>query len=174
MITLMFFSFFIFNPLQELGNVITVFNETKVSMENYESLMNAKSEVVPAEPSALGKISELKFTNVSFKHQTASDYAVKNISFTIHKGETVAFVGPSGSGKTTLVKLLVGLYHPIEGEVFYNSINSKNINLNELRQQLGFVTQDPQLFSGTIKDNLLFVKPFLVCVLLPNYDINFF
>lgn len=159
MITLMFFSFFIFNPLQELGNVITVFNETKVSMENYENLMNAKSEVVPLEPSALGKISELKFTNVSFKHQTASDYAVKNISFTIHKGETVAFVGPSGSGKTTLVKLLVGLYHPIEGEVFYNSINSKNINLNELRQQLGFVTQDPQLFSGTIKDNLLFVKP---------------
>ncbi len=159
MITLMFFSFFIFNPLQELGNVITVFNETKVSMENFENLMNAKSEVTPAEPSVLGKIMGLKFEGVSFKHQTAADYAVKNISFSINKGETVAFVGPSGSGKTTLVKLLVGLYQPIEGEVFYNAINSKNINLNELRQQLGFVTQDPQLFSGTIKDNLLFVKP---------------
>ena len=159
LITLMFFSFFIFNPLQELGNLISVFNETKVSMENFEKLMNAKSEIVPAQPSPLGNIHELKFEDVSFKHQSTADLAVKNISFQINKGETVAFVGPSGSGKTTLVKLLVGLYQPVSGNVFYNSINSKDINLNELRQQLGFVTQDPQLFSGTIKDNLLFVKP---------------
>lgn len=159
LITLMFFSFFIFNPLQELGNVISVFNETKVSMENFEKLMSAKSEVVPAQPSPLGNIHELKFENVSFKHQSTADLAVKNISFQINKGETVAFVGPSGSGKTTLVKLLVGLYQPVAGNVYYNNINSKDINLNELRKQLGFVTQDPQLFSGTIKDNLLFVKP---------------
>ncbi|MFO0434325.1 MAG: ABC transporter ATP-binding protein, partial [Sphingobacteriaceae bacterium] len=159
LITLMFFSFFIFNPLQELGNVISVFNETKVSMENFEKLMSAKSEVVPAQPSPLGNIHELKFENVSFKHQSTADLAVKNISFHINKGETVAFVGPSGSGKTTLVKLLVGLYQPVAGNVYYNNINSKDINLNELRKQLGFVTQDPQLFSGTIKDNLLFVKP---------------
>lgn len=159
LITLMFFSFFIFNPLQELGNVITVFNETKVSMDNFEKLMQSKSEAVPATPSPIGGINELNFNRVSFKHQSASDFAVKNISFTINKGETVAFVGPSGSGKTTLVKLLVGLYQPVEGEIFYNKIISTNINLNELRTQLGFVTQDPQLFSGTIKDNLLFVKP---------------
>ncbi|MBL7917572.1 MAG: ABC transporter ATP-binding protein [Bacteroidia bacterium] len=159
LITLMFFSFFIFNPLQELGNVITVFNETKVSMENFEKLMQSKSEAVPATPSPIGGINELSFNRVSFKHQSASDFAVKNISFTINKGETVAFVGPSGSGKTTLVKLLVGLYQPVEGEIFYNKIISTNIHLNELRTQLGFVTQDPQLFSGTIKDNLLFVKP---------------
>jgi len=159
LITLMFFSFFIFNPLQELGNLISVYNETKVSMENYEKLMSSKSEIIPERPSILGNISELKFNKVSFKHQSAAEHAVNNISFTIDKGETVAFVGPSGSGKTTLVKLLVGLYLPNEGEVFYNKINSKDVDLNELRQQLGFVTQDPQLFSGTIKDNLLFVKP---------------
>lgn len=159
MITLMFFSFFLFNPLQELGNVIAVFNETKVSMENFENLMKAKSEVTPESPSPLGAINELKFMNVSFKHQSTADFAVNNITFTIHKGETVAFVGPSGSGKTTLVKLLVGLYQPVAGEIEYNGLNSKNINMNELRQQLGFVTQDPQLFSGSIKDNLLFVKP---------------
>lgn len=159
LITLMFFSFFIFNPLQELGNLISVYNETKVSMENYEKLMNSKSEVIPAQPSVLGNIQELNFDRVSFKHQTAAEHAVNNISFTIEKGETVAFVGPSGSGKTTLVKLLVGLYQPVEGELFYNKISSKQVDMNELRRQLGFVTQDPQLFSGTIRDNLLFVKP---------------
>jgi len=159
LITLMFFSFFIFNPLQELGNVIAVYNETRVSMEHFEKLMSNKSEEIPLEPKSLGIISELCFNKVSFKHQSAKDYAVKNISFTIGKGETVAFVGPSGSGKTTLVKLLVGLYKPVEGDIYYNTIKSDEIHPEELRRQLGFVTQDPQLFSGSIKDNLLFVKP---------------
>src|SRR5688572_1287340 len=107
LITLMFFSFFIFNPMQELGNAITVYNETRVSMDNFESLMNAKSEPVPVHPAVLGAVKELEFNKVTFKHQTVAAYAVKDISFKIKAGETVAFVGPSGSGKTTLVKLLV-------------------------------------------------------------------
>lgn len=84
---------------------------------------------------------------------------MKDISFEAKAGETIAFVGPSGSGKTTLVKMLVGLYKPEEGNIFYNGKNANDIDLTELRQQLGFVTQDAQLFSGTIRDNLLFVKP---------------
>jgi ATP-binding cassette subfamily B protein len=84
---------------------------------------------------------------------------VKNINIDIKTGQTIAFVGPSGSGKTTLVKLLLGLYQPNSGQVLYNNINSTEINLNELRMQLGLVSQDSQLFSGSIKDNLLFVKP---------------
>lgn len=159
LITLMFFSFFLFNPMQELGNVITVYNETKISMDNFEKLINSKSEDVPASPTPLGKIEDLEFRKVTFKHQSAGGYAVKDISFKIKAGETIAFVGPSGSGKTTLVKMLVGLYKANEGQVFFNNINVNDINLDEIRQQLGFVTQDAQLFSGTIKDNLLFVKP---------------
>ncbi|MBP2283972.1 ATP-binding cassette subfamily B protein [Flavobacterium sp. CG_23.5] len=159
LITLMFFSFFLFNPLQELGNVIATFNETKASMDNFSDLMNSKSEVTPANPKTIGPIKNLRFQNVSFKHQSTSSYAVKNISFEAGAGETIAFVGPSGSGKTTLVKMLVGLYNPAEGAIFYNEKDSRDIDLTELRQQLGFVTQDAQLFSGTIKDNLLFVKP---------------
>lgn len=159
LITLMFFSFFIFNPLQELGNVITVYNETKASMENYTKLMDSKSEEKPLNPHALGKINSLRFEVVSFKHQTSNSYAVKDISFTAHSGETIAFVGPSGSGKTTLVKLLVGLYNAKEGTVYYNEKSSNDIDLLELRKQLGFVTQDAQLFSGSIRDNLLFVEP---------------
>lgn len=159
LITLMFFSFFIFNPLQELGSVITVYNETKASMDNFSKLMNSKSEEIPLTPVSIGQIENLKFSNISFKHQTAKTHAVNGISFEAKAGETIAFVGPSGSGKTTLVKMLVGLYKPEDGDIFYNGKNAKDIDLTEIRQQLGFVTQDPQLFSGTIKDNLLFVKP---------------
>jgi ATP-binding cassette subfamily B protein len=159
LITLMFFSFFLFNPLQELGNVIATYNETKASMDNFSNLMNSQSEAVPSNPKVLGTINNLRFANISFKHQSASSYAVKDISFEAHAGETLAFVGPSGSGKTTLVKMLVGLYNPAEGTMFYNEKNANDIDLTELRHQLGFVTQDAQLFSGTIKDNLLFVKP---------------
>ncbi len=159
LITLMFFSFFIFNPLQELGNVIAVFNETKVSMDNFAKLMNSPSEEVPVSPSVLGDIKEVHYQNVSFAHNTSHGYAVQNIDIHIKTGETVAFVGPSGSGKTTLVKLLLGLYKPNEGRVLYNNIESTDINLTELRRQLGLVSQDSQLFSGTIKENLLFTKP---------------
>lgn len=158
-ITLMFFSFFLFNPLQELGNVIATYNETKVSMDNFSDLMHAKSEERPTHPQTIGAINDLKFSHISFKHQSAGTYAVKDISFEVKAGETIAFVGPSGSGKTTLVKMLVGLYKPEEGAIFYNGKNANDIDLTELRQQLGFVTQDAQLFSGTIRDNLLFVKP---------------
>ena len=74
-------------------------------------------------------------------------------------GESIAFVGPSGSGKTSLVKLLVGLYEPTEGTILYNGVPHSEIDKAELRRQIGFVTQDTQLFAGTIRENLLFVNP---------------
>ncbi len=159
LITLMFFSFFIFNPMQELGTMITVYNKTRASMENFEKLMNAPVEPVPSTPSRLGEISHVHFRNVSFGHTAEHGYAVQDININISSGETIALVGPSGSGKTTLVKLLLGLYKPNSGKVLYNNIESTAINLNELRRQLGLVSQDAQLFSGTIRENLLFVKP---------------
>ena len=159
LLTMVFFTFFIFGPLQELSAFIIVKNESKVSLDNFKNLLSAKSEYKPDSPKSIGTIGALQFLNVSFKHQSAKQNAVENINFKIKQGETVAFVGPSGAGKTTLVKLLVGLYPPKEGNVFYNGINSSEIDLLELRKQLGFVTQDAQLFSGTIRENLLFVKP---------------
>lgn len=105
------------------------------------------------------KIEQLTFDGISFKHLTGKTNALNHINFSVNKGETIAFVGPSGSGKTTLVKLLVGLYQPVEGNVFYNNISGREINLDQLREKIGFVTQDTQLFSGTIRENLQFVKP---------------
>ena len=159
LLTMVFFTFFIFNPLQELSAYIIAKNETKVSMENFQKLLDAESEHRPERPETIGMIKSMTFSNVSFKHKSASQPAVENINFDIKQGETIAFVGPSGAGKTTLVKLLVGLYPPAQGQVLYNGVDSKAIDILELRKQLGFVTQDAQLFSGTIRENLLFVKP---------------
>jgi len=96
---------------------------------------------------------------VSFQHLTAGQKAIDGISFEAQMGETIAFVGPSGSGKSTLMKLLVGLYRPQEGAILYNGLDENKINFDDLRSQIGFVTQETNLFSGSIKENLLFVQP---------------
>ncbi|UYQ92044.1 ABC transporter ATP-binding protein/permease [Chitinophaga horti] len=157
--TLQLYSFFIFGPMQELGNIILAYRETQVSLANFEKILATPVEVTPSDPVRLSAIDELSFKNVGFQHLTAKTKALDNISFTVNTGETIAFVGPSGSGKTTLVKLLVGLYRPMEGRILYNNIDTDQIDIEELRHQIGFVTQDTQLFSGTIKENMLFVNP---------------
>lgn len=157
--TLQFYSFFIFGPLQEVGNVIISYREAEASLNNFEQIINTPIEAKPVHPRKLNAIEKLAFHNVGFRHKTASYDALSNISFEVNKGETIAFVGPSGSGKSTLVKLLVGLYTAPSGEITYNGVSSSEIDKEELQQQLGFVTQDTQLFSGTIRENLLFVKP---------------
>ncbi|MGQ0828235.1 MAG: ABC transporter ATP-binding protein [Bacteroidota bacterium] len=157
--SLQIYSFFIFGPLQEMGNIINIYREAEVSLENFQGILSTPKEEKPQKPVAIKGIQTLEFHNVSFKHQTASNKALDNISFSSKSGETIAFVGPSGSGKTTLVKLLVGLYNPQQGEIMYNETNGKEIDMDQLRSQIGFVTQDTQLFAGTIKENLLFVAP---------------
>jgi len=157
--SMQFYSFFIFGPLQELGNVILAYREAQASLNNLETLLARPVERKPEDPKPINLVQNLRFDHVSFQHQTATRPALENISFEVKLGETVAFVGPSGSGKTTLVKLLVGLYHPNEGTVYYNNIPDSQIEFDDLRHQIGFVTQDTQLFSGTIKENLLFVNP---------------
>jgi ATP-binding cassette, subfamily B, bacterial len=159
MLTMQFFSFFIFGPLQELGNIIIVYREAQTSLENFENLMKTPIEPRPASPIALNSIDHLEFKQVEFQHLSAKNKALNGINFFANKGETIAFVGPSGSGKTTLVKLLVGLYTPNKGEILYNAVNNSQIDFENFRNQIGFVTQDTQLFSGTIRENLLFVKP---------------
>lgn len=159
MVTMQFFSFYVFGPLQEIGNILLSYREAEASLNNFSTLMNKEPEAEPANPKALQEVDELEFQEVGFKHRTARHKAINNISFSVKKGDTIAFVGPSGSGKTTLMKLLVGLYRPQEGKILFNGHDETRINFNDLRKQIGFVTQDTQLFSGTIRENLLFVNP---------------
>jgi ATP-binding cassette subfamily B protein len=157
--TLLFYSFFIFGPLQSLGDIINIYREAEVSLDNFDDLLKQPVDEKPKNPETIKNVQSLEFRNVSFKHQSARARALCDISFKVRMGETIAFAGPSGAGKTTLVKLLVGLYTPQEGKIIYNGIPGDKIDLDELREKIGFVTQDTQLFSGTIKENLLFVNP---------------
>jgi ATP-binding cassette subfamily B protein len=157
--SLFIYSFFIFGPLQELGNVINTYRETEVSLQNFRDILAIPKDPKPANPVNVDDLDTLEFRDVTFQHQTATAPALSNISFGVKRGDTIAFVGPSGAGKTTLVKLLVGLYPPKQGEILYNGLSSHVIDLDRLRERIGFVTQDSQLFSGTIRENLLFVRP---------------
>jgi ATP-binding cassette subfamily B protein len=159
LISLQFYSFFIFGPLQEIGSIILSYRETEASLNNFDALMKKPIDTPPANPIAIGEIEQLAFKQVGFQHQTANFKAIDQISFEAKKGETIAFVGPSGAGKSTLVKLLVGLYQPQEGEILVNGVNTAQIDMSALRNQISFVTQDTQLFAGTIKENLAFVAP---------------
>jgi ATP-binding cassette subfamily B protein len=157
--SLFIYSFFIFGPLQELGNIINVYREAEVSLKNFQDILQMPTEPRPANPVPVPDLRHLAFDHVSFTHQSASSPALTDISFEVGRGDTIAFVGPSGAGKTTLVKLLVGLYPPQSGDILYNGLGAATIDLDQLRERIGFVTQDAQLFSGSIRENLLFVNP---------------
>jgi len=159
LVTMQIFSFFVFGPLQEIGNILLSYREAEASLNNFHALMQKTPELDPVHPKHLGHIETLSFRSVAFQHKTAAQKAINNISFDVRIGETIAFVGPSGSGKSTLMKLLVGLYRPQEGKILYNNLDETEIRFDDLRNQIGFVTQDTNLFSGTIKENLLFVNP---------------
>jgi len=159
LISMQFISASIFGPLQDLGNIMLQYREVEASVSNFDALMKKPIEQRPENPVEIGDLRNLHFDQVVFHHKTAAYNAIEGISFGVRSGETIAFVGPSGSGKSTLVKLLVGLYKPVSGGIYFNEVVSTDIRYNQLRRQIGFVTQDTQLFAGTIRDNLLFVKP---------------
>ena len=157
--SLFLYSLFIFGPLQELGNVIGIYREAEVSLNAFEDVLRMPMEPRPAAPTSIDTLQRLTFERVGFTHRSAASAALTDVSFHAGRGDTIAFVGPSGSGKTTLVKLLVGLYAPQSGRILYNGIAGDAVDLNSIREQIGLVTQDTQLFAGTIRENLLFVNP---------------
>lgn len=159
LISMQFITATIFGPLQELGNIIVSYREAEASIRNFDALMKKPVEYRPEEPVDIGPIDCLEFRDVIFRHKTASENAIDGISFSAGLGDSIAFVGPSGSGKSTLVKLLVGLYRPIAGDILFDGTSVKDIRYNRIRRQVGFVTQETQLFAGTIRDNLQFIKP---------------
>jgi ATP-binding cassette subfamily B protein len=159
MFSLFVYSFFLFGPLQELGSIISIYREAEASLDNLDRIFSAPIEPRPLSPVPIAEIQAIRLRDVSFHHRSSTAAALKNISVDVENGKSVAFVGPSGSGKTTLVKIIVGLYTPDQGAVTFNDVDARELDIDAVRRRIGFVTQDTQLFAGTIRDNLLFVNP---------------
>ena len=156
---LFFYSFAIFSPLAELGAIIAQYQEARASMERLDDILKIAPAPKPAHPVAVGPLQRIAFEDISFTYPSASTPSLEHVDLEIRAGDTVAFVGPSGSGKTSLVKLLVGLYQPTAGRLAVNGTDAREIDSDALRARIGLVTQETQLFAGTIRDNLVFVNP---------------
>ena len=156
--SLLFYSFAVFSPLGEIGNVITRYAETRASLDNVQRIL--AQEAAPRNPggTVIQGIDTLEFAGVTYRHPSAREPALAEVSFTARSGESVAFVGPSGAGKSTLIKLLLGLYRPDSGRILFNGVDSGQVNYDLLRTRVGFVPQSIELFAGTIRDNLVFVR----------------
>ena len=157
--SLYIYLFFIFGPLAELGAIANTYQETRASMEKLQAILDTKSEEKPANPIVLQTLDSIEFKNINFSYGEVGRVSIEDLNFYISKGQTVAFVGPSGAGKTTIVKLLLGLYKPKLGKILISEKDSLLIDYDKLRSRIGYVSQETQLFAGTIRENLLFVKP---------------
>ncbi len=155
--SILFYSFFIFNPLAELGTVANQYQETRASNDAFRQILAMKPEAKPKDAIALGPLESIKFEKVKFAYE--KNPVLQNISLEVKSGETVAFVGPSGSGKTTLIKLIVGLYRPTAGALRLNDSDGSKVDYENLRRRIGYVAQETQLFAGTVRENLLFIRP---------------
>jgi ATP-binding cassette, subfamily B, bacterial len=159
LIAMQFISVGILAPLQELGTIILAWREASSSLANFGELMAKPIDQRPKDAVHVGPIESLRFEHVVFRHRGGQENALDDVSFSARRGDTIAFVGPSGSGKSTLVKLLLGLYRPASGEVYFNEVSTRRLRYNEARRQVGYVTQETSLFGGTVRENMLFVRP---------------
>jgi ATP-binding cassette subfamily B protein len=157
--SLLFYSFAIFGPLYELSTVASQYQEAKASNEILDGILKMKPEESINRVNTIDTINSLDFKDVTFTYGEEDKPALEHISLDIQPGQTVAFAGPSGSGKTSLIKLLLGLYQPTSGSIQINNLDMQTIKSESFKQKLSYVSQDTQLFAGTIRANLLFVNP---------------
>ena len=144
-------------PLSQLAHLLTRVNQSLVSYRNLSELMNRPREHVHQRTSVdFGKsLGSIEFRDVSFSYTSDGKGGLKGVSFKIAAGEKIAFVGPLGSGKSTIMRLILGLYQPSQGEILFNGIDSRQYDPADIRKSIGVVMQEPWLFSGSIKDNIV-------------------
>lgn len=154
-----YYTFYVFNPLYNLSDLVSKYQETKAAQSELKKILALEEDENRAKGKSLLSIEKIEFKNVTFAHNTEDAPAVHEVDFELSPGKTIAFAGPSGAGKSTLIKLLVGLYQPTGGDVRINSLSQKDVNLDSFRLRIGYVAQETELFAGSIRENLLFVKP---------------
>jgi len=148
-------------PMMALGWVTNLIQRGAASLDRIDNILKTPPEI--KQPGkAVSKMQEeggIRFEDVFFSYESGSSRALSKIRFEIAKGQTLGIVGPPGSGKTTLLNLLPRLYDVVEGAIQINGIDIRSMKLEELRDRISFVAQEPFLFSGTVRDNLLFGNP---------------
>jgi len=147
-------------PLNWLGTLYRVIQESFVNMENMLDLMEEPIEVsdLPNAPDLITSRGKIEFKDVTF-YYTPERPILKNISFEVNPGETVAIVGPTGSGKTTVMRLLFRFFDVKEGAICFDGQNVCQVSQNSLRKHIGVVPQDTVLFNDTIEANIKYAKP---------------
>ncbi len=156
---LLYINFFL-QPIRKLTNFTQQFQDGMTGFERFVEIMKVKPSIVDKEDAVnLKEIKgKIEFKNVAFKY-SEKKFVLSNINLVIMPGETMALVGPSGGGKTTLCQLIPRFYEVNDGEILVDGINIKDIKMKSLRENIGLVQQDIFLFTGTIKENILYGKP---------------
>ncbi|MFH1939165.1 MAG: ABC transporter ATP-binding protein [bacterium] len=156
---LLYINFFL-QPIRKLTNFTQQFQDGMTGFERFVEIMKVKPSIVDKEDAVTIKKlkGKIEFKNVAFKY-SEEKFVLSNINLIIMPGETMALVGPSGGGKTTLCQLIPRFYEVNKGEILIDGINIKDIKIKSLRENIGLVQQDIFLFTGTIKENILYGKP---------------
>jgi ATP-binding cassette subfamily C protein LapB len=144
-------------PLAQLSGLLTRYQQAKVTMVSVDQMMELPQERNFEERPLSRQVLQgaMEFRNLSFTYPNQQNLALKNINLVIRPGEKVGIIGRSGSGKSSLAKLLVGLYQPDEGSLLVDGVDIRQIDVSELRHNIGYVAQDIQLLAGTLRDNLI-------------------
>ena len=149
---------YVFFPLGQLGFIISQMAQAGASATRIFEVLDARSEIVeqPNAPKLTAIDGMVEFRNVTFRYLGSNEPALKDVSFTVAPGQTVALLGATGSGKTTIINLIPRFYDASEGTVLIDGQNVRDVTVDSLRSQIGIVLQETNLFGGTIRDNIAF------------------
>ena len=137
-------------------NIMIVFSRAKASANRINEVFETESSIKNKDKCVKVDNFDIEFRNVSFKYNEHSENVLENISFSVKQGETIGIIGPTGCGKSSLVNLIPRLYDVTKGEILIGGENVKNIDIDQLRENIGIVLQENILFGGTIESNLKF------------------
>jgi len=150
------YSFQIFEPFKMLAQIFADLKSAQASAERVFQILYEDDEIIEGLETDINFDGNIKFENVSFHYFDDDKLVLKDFNFEIKNGQSVAFIGSTGSGKSTIVNLICKFYDPTSGDIFLDGINYKNIDKTCLYNNLGYVLQQPQLFSISIKENIKF------------------
>jgi ATP-binding cassette subfamily B protein len=150
-----------FAPIQQLSQVFDSYQQARAGMRKIRALLSEDTTTpTPAVPLELDDVrGELRFDGVRFRYRNATTEALRGVNLTIEAGQRVALVGRTGAGKSTIMKLAARFYDPTDGAVRVDGHDLRELDPTWYRQQLGYVPQEPFLFTGTIRDNVAYGRP---------------